>query len=317
MALILSESEVLGLLSMKDVVRAVEECFRAQGISKALNSPRSRSVVPGSRLNVMHASLSYLGRSGTKVYLSTKTGTRYLVLLFDNRSGDLLSVMGADFLGRFRTGAASAVATKYLCGLKSFRLALAGSGRQALTQVLALREVAKLEHVSIWSPTKQSRDVFARDLSKQYDIEASAVGSAEQAFQDGEVGTTITSSTTPFLTGEAVRSIEHLNLCGTNQPAHSEVTPQAISLFNTVCVDDISQSKSEAGDLVIAASQGALSWEKVQELKDFVASVRKPRGKTLFKSNGVAIEDVATASLVYDNAMKSPEKYKSAFNFWK
>jgi ornithine cyclodeaminase/alanine dehydrogenase-like protein (mu-crystallin family) len=317
MALVLSESEVAGLLSMKEVVRAVEECFRAQGSLKAVNSPRSRTVVPGSRLNVMHASLPYLGRSGTKVYLSTKTGTRFLVLLFDNGSGDLLSVMGADYLGRFRTGAASAVATKYLSGLKSFRLALAGSGRQALTQVLALNEVARLEHVSVWSPTKQHRDVFARDLSQKYGLEASALGSAKEAFQDAEVGTTITSSTEPFLTGEAVGSIQHLNLCGTNLPAHAEITPQAIALFDTVCVDDISQSKAEAGDLVIAASKGALSWERVKELKYFVASTRKPAGRTLFKSNGVAIEDVATASVVYDNAMKNPEKYKSTFNFWK
>ncbi len=317
MALILSESEVVSLLSMKEVVRAIEECFRAQGGSKAVNTPRSRSIVPGSRLNVMHASLSYLGRSGTKVYLSTESGTRFVVLLFDNRSGDLLSVMGADILGRFRTGAASAVATKYLCGLKSFKLALAGSGRQALTQVLALREVAKLERVSVWGPTKERREAFAGDLSQKYGLDASAVGSADQAFHNADVGTTITSSTKPFLTRRSVHSIQHLNLCGTNQPAHAEITPEAISLFETVCVDDISQSKVEAGDLVIAASEGALSWRRVKELKDFVASAQKPAGRTLFKSNGVAIEDVATASLVYDNAMKNPGKYRTAFNFWK
>ncbi len=317
MALILSESEVASLLSMKEVVRAIEECFRAEGAAEAVNSPRSRSVVPGSRLNVMHGSLSYLGRSGAKVYLSTKIGTRFMVLLFDNRTGDLLSVMGADTLGRFRTGAASAVATKYLCGLTSFRLALAGSGRQALTQVLALREVANLECVSIWSPTKERRESFARVLSQKYGLEASALGSADQAFHDADVGTTITSSTEPFLTRGSVRNTRHLNLCGTNQPMHAEIAPEAISLFETVCVDDISQSRVEAGDLVIAASQGALSWRRVRELKDFVASSRKPQGRTLFKSNGVAIEDVATASLVYDNAMKNPRKYSTAYNFWK
>ena len=302
---------------MREVVRAVEECFRAQASSKAVNSPRSRSVVPGSRLNVMHASLSYLGRSGTKAYLSTEHGTRFVILLFDNKSGDLLSVMGADFLGRFRTGAASAVATKYLSGMKSFRLALAGSGRQALTQVLALKEVAKLERVSVCSPTKEKREIFARDLSHKYGLETSASDSVDEAFHTAEVGTTITSSTEPFLTKESVETIQHINLCGTNMPAHAEITPEAISLFDTVCVDDISQSRVEAGDLIMAASVGALSWEKVKELKDLVASTLKPSGRTLFKSNGVAIEDVATASLIYDSAMKNPDRYDTVFNFWK
>lgn len=315
--MLLTESDVAGLLSMGEVVGAVEECFREQGTSAAVNTPRSRTVVPGSRLNAMHASLPYLGRSGTKIYLSTPRGTKFVVLLFDNDSGELLSVMGADWLGRFRTGAASAVATKYLSGLKSFRLAVAGSGRQALTQVLALNEVAELERVSVWSPTRARREAFARELASSHGIEAVPAGSAADAFQDADVGTTITSSIDPFLGREALRKIRHMNLCGTNQSSHAEITPEAVSLFDTVCVDDIAQSMVEAGDLVIAASSGALSWGNVRELKDFVARRLTPSGRTLFKSNGVAIEDVAAASLAYDRAMRNPDRYTAEMNFWK
>ena len=145
MALVLDEAAMGELLSMREVVPAVEECFRQQGLGLGVNSPRTRTLVPGAALNVMHGSLPYLGRSGVKCYLSTKHGTRFVLVLFDLTNGELLAVMGADLLGRYRTGAASAVATKYLYHEKSFRFSVAGSGKQALTQVLAMKEVASLE----------------------------------------------------------------------------------------------------------------------------------------------------------------------------
>ena len=152
MTLILSESEVTSLLSMREVVQAVEECFRHVPTSLSVNSPRSRTIVPGSVLNVMHGSLPYLGRAGVKCYLGSRKGTRFVFVLFDLDDAEPLAVLGADVLGRYRTGAASAVATKHLARLSSLRFAIAGSGRQALTQALAMKEVAKVETLKAWSP---------------------------------------------------------------------------------------------------------------------------------------------------------------------
>lgn len=299
---------------MSEVVRAVEEAFRSQANGSAVNTPRSRSVVPGAWLNAMHASIPELGRSGAKMYLTTRLGTKFMILLFDNRSGEVLSVMGADQLGRFRTGAASAVATKHLSGLKSFRLALAGSGHQALTQVLSQKEVAQLEHVSVWSPTREKREALAAEL-RDRGLDASAAESVAQAFKGAEVGTAVTAATEPFLTSEVLRDIRHVNLCGSNAPNHAEIVADAVGLFGTVCVDDLAQSMAEAGDLVRAVDRGALGWENVRELKDFLTGKAKPSGRTLFKSNGVALEDVAVASLVYDKALRSPERYATTYEF--
>ncbi len=304
MTLLLNEDEVESLISMPEAVSAVEESFKEQANARALNSPRTRSVAPGSILNVMHASLQYLGRSGLKVYTSTKHGANFVVLLFDLKSGELLSVMAADALGRFRTGAASAVATKYLSRLKEFTLAIAGSGRQALTQVLSMREIAELVGVRVWSPTAEHRERFARMLSRELGLEASAHKTVEEAFSGSEVATTITTSKDPFVGRRAIETLSHLNGCGANWGDRSEVSPGAVASFSTICVDDLQQSMVEAGDLVLAAKRRKISWGRVVELKDVVSLRVKPRGRTYFKSNGVAIEDVAVASLIYEKALR-------------
>ncbi|MDG6910382.1 MAG: ornithine cyclodeaminase family protein, partial [Nitrososphaerota archaeon] len=161
MTIFLSERDVGSLLSMDEVVAAVEEAFKMHGSGQAHNYMRTRTRGPGSVLNVMHANSPYLGRGGVKAYMSSRGGARFLVVLFDASDSSPLAVMAADMLGRFRTGAASAVATKHLYGKRSGKVALFGSGRQALTQALALRSVMELGEVRVWSPRRENREAFA------------------------------------------------------------------------------------------------------------------------------------------------------------
>jgi len=314
LTLILSEQDVHSLLDMKEVVRAVEDCFKQESSGAAVNSPRTRATAPGSVLNVMHASLPYLARAGVKCYLSTEKGTRFLFVLFQLNDAEPLAVMGADMLGRFRTGATSAVATKHLHRSKEFHFAICGAGRQSLTQVLAMAQVASLSSVRVWGPHSERRESFARELGR-LGFDASAYGSLPDAMRGAEVVTTITTSKDPFLTGELVDSVEHLNLCGSNSPSRSEASPECVGKFQTVVVDDLGQSKMESGDLVGAEKKSFFSWENAVELKDVVGGGVRPAGKTLFKSNGAAIEDVATASLVYDRALKEGGYADQTFSF--
>jgi ornithine cyclodeaminase/alanine dehydrogenase-like protein (mu-crystallin family) len=304
LTLVLSENEVSGLLDMKEVVAAVEECLRKQGEGAAVNSPRTRSAVPGSVLNVMHASLPYLGRAGVKCYLSTRRGTRFVFVLFDLADAAPLCVMGADMLGRYRTGAASAVATKHLLGMKELELSVYGSGKQALTQVIAMTAIASLAKVRVWSPDRAHADAFT-DRLRRLGFPASTAESVEDAGRGADVGSAITSSKEPFLSAKSVKDLRHLNLCGANVPDRAEATTDAIALFRTIAVDDLRQAKVEAGDLINAAQAGVFDWARAVELKDFVSGKAVARGPTLFKSGGVAIEDVAAASRIYDKAVKS------------
>lgn len=303
MTLILSERDVVDLLDMREVVTAVEDSFRRQAEGAALNSPRTRSAVPGSVLNVMHASLPYLGRAGVKCYLGTRGGTRFVFVLFDLADATPLAVMSADVLGRYRTGAASAVATKFLLGTSELRLCVYGSGRQALTQVTAMAAIASLPVVRVWSQDMAHARRFVGQL-EGLGFEASAADTPEAAGRSANVGSAITSSKEPFLGAEAVKNLEHLNLCGSNTPDRAEARPDAVAGFRNVVVDDVRQARVEAGDLIQAERAGALDWDRVVELKDVVAGRVELSGRTLFKSAGVALEDVAVASLVYDKAMK-------------
>lgn len=308
MTLVLSERDVQGLIDMKEVVPAVQEAFRQRGLGRASNSARTRSLGGDSILSVMHANLAYLGRGGLKAYMSSRAGAKFAFVLFDGSNSAPLAVMGADALGRYRTGAASGVATKHLYGRPRAKAAIFGSGRQALTQVLALSSVLKLDEVRVWSPNRDHRSAFARRLSEE-GFAASAHNSPARALEGVEVASAITSSAEPFLTDDILGSVSHLNICGSNLPSHSEASPEAVGSFDTIAVDDVAQGKVEYGDLIRASEAGTFSWNDAIELGAIVAGKKNARGRTLFKSGGAALEDVAVASLLYDKAMRSSRSY--------
>lgn len=312
MTLILSEEDLEELLNMDEVVLSVEEAFRREAEGKAENAARTRSRAPGAALNAMHACLSYLGRGGLKCYVSTRAGKCFVFILFDLSDGRPLAVMGADALGRYRTGAASGVATKFLYGMTSAKLAVCGSGKQALTQVLGIAATTSLTSVSVWSPNADHREAFCKKL-RSLGFDARACEGPYEALAGADVVSTITSSKDPFLEQAHVGGISHLNACGSNGPESSEVSVAALRTFNTLAVDDLRQATSEYGDLIQGVKSGDLSWDSVIELKDIIAGKVKPgKGPTFFKSGGVALEDVAVGSLVYDKAIRSGRQYTAA-----
>ena len=138
-------------------------------------------------------------------------------------------------------------------------------------------------------------------------MEAFGTKSLEEAFLSSDVCTTITASKQPFVGRSDVRDLSHLNVCGSNWGDRAEVTPEAVAEFGTVVVDDLEQAKLESGDLIAAEREGLVSWGNVVELKEVVSGKVRPRSKTLFKSNGVALEDVAVGSLIYDKAKSRGE----------
>ena len=304
MELILSERDVEELIDMKEVVASVEEAFRREGMGEVANSMRTKSVGSASVLNVMHANLPYLKRGGLKAYMSSKAGTRFVILLFDTVDSTLLAVIEADILGRYRTGAASGVATKHLRAKRFASVAILGSGRQALTQALAMDSVMSVEQFRVWSPNAVHRSDFVLRLEEE-GFKAAGFDSPDAALSGAHVACAITSSREPFLTERMLGAVEHVNICGSNAPDRAEMTAAALRSFDTVVVDDLSQAKEEYGDLIQAARAGTFAWESASELGAVVARRQSVKGRTLFKSGGVALEDVAVASMLYDKALRS------------
>src|SRR5215470_110844 len=141
MALFLTETDVQELLSMERALERVEASFIQQHNGGAVNRSRERIFVPGVSLHYMAAALADEKLLGMKIYTVVRDALRFVVLLFDAESGDLLALVEADHLGRRRTGAASGVATKYLARIHACRLGMIGTGRQARTQLEAVAQV--------------------------------------------------------------------------------------------------------------------------------------------------------------------------------
>src|SRR6266568_4905537 len=151
MALFLAEADVPHLLSIERAIERVEESFLAWAHGDATNQPRQRIFIPGLSFHTMAAAWQGEDLIGMKVYTVSRSGFQFLVLLFDAASGELLALMEADQLGRMRTGAASAVATKFMARAGASRVGVIGTGRQARTQLQAVAIVRKVSEVRVYS----------------------------------------------------------------------------------------------------------------------------------------------------------------------
>lgn len=306
MVLLLSESEVSSLLTMKDTLHIVEEAFRDYGEGAALNYSRYRLVSLGSILNVMSAALPRIKSSGLKAYSASRTAARFLVLLLDSESGEWLSIMAANKLGQMRTGAASGVATKYLARKDAETLGIYGTGWQAKSQVEAISRVRRLQEIRCYSRNHDHATRFAKEITESLNLEISAIREPRLAAKT-DIIVTVTNSREPVLSGEWLEAGVHLNGVGANDLRRRELDSSVIAKCDVIFVDSIEQSKIESGDLAIPVSEGVLEWRRVQELGKLVAGKIEGRSTqrqiTLFKSNGLAIEDVAVARHLHDLAV--------------
>ena len=306
MPLIITESEVASLLTMRDCIDALESAFKRQSEGMVENHPRRRLHPPDGLLHCMEACDLGLGRMGLKVYTSFRPKARFLVLLYDVANGDLLAIIEADKLGQMRTGAATGVAAKYSARTNAKVLGLFGAGWQAETQALAIAEVRKLDRILVYSRTPEKREEFANKLRGQVSATVEPVHSSDLVLAAADIIVTATTSKSPAFDGALLRPGTQINAVGSNSLAKAEIDVTTVARADRVIVDSIEQSKVESGDLVAPIELRKIRWEQIRELHEVVSG--KVPGRefdeeiTLFKSNGLAMEDVAAASLVYDRA---------------
>ena len=308
-ALFLREADVAALVEIDDVIDAVERGFREYGAGRAVNRPRQRVVVEGGTLHVMAAGIPAWGMLGLKSYAVTREGRRFISLLYSADSGDLLAIMEADTLGRLRTGAASAVATKYMARPDAGAVGIIGTGWQAGPQLQAIARVRPVALVKAYSRNPARREAFAAAMVQELGAEVVAVDSAEEAVADVDIVVTITSARDPVLRGAWLRPGMHVNAAGANAATRRELDGEAVARAARIVVDSKEQALVEAGDLLGTAAEGRFAWDRVTELGAVVTGAVPGRQDaleiTLFKSLGVALEDVATMHLVYTRAKET------------
>jgi alanine dehydrogenase len=245
------------------------------------------------------------GYIGYKAYFSFPTGTRFHVALASAHTGELLALIEADWLGRIRTGAAS-VAWRRSTSRGTKRRpspcwAQARRQRRNCKQSCAVRPI---QRAFVFSRTPDTRVAFAERMTAQLGIPVHPVESVEQAVAEADVICTITSAREPILQGALLKPGMHINAAGANSLARRELDTFAVGRCERIFVDDPAQARIEAAELVVPIELRKLSWERVYPLAHLVGGLLPPRQSpeeiTLFKSLGIALEDVAAAAVVYE-----------------
>ena len=306
MALILREADVQRIIEIDDIIAAVTAAMKELGEGVAQNEPRHRVFAPGGLLNVMFASYPGGRCTGLKAYTVADGHVRFLVVLF-GLDGSLEAFIEADFMGAYRTGAATAVAVKALARPGPATVALIGTGWQASTQALALSRVMGIKELRVYSRDFERRSGFAREQAAQLGVETIAAGSAELAVRGADLVITVTTSPSPVIEAEWVEPHAMVVAVGSNWRNKAEIPPDLVARAQTVVVDQLAAAQLESGDLIAAHNAGKFDWSRAVELGAVLAGKwqRQPGpGITLFESHGLALWDLAAGSVVLKAALE-------------
>jgi alanine dehydrogenase len=302
----LTETDVGRLVTVKDAISTLEALFATWGQPSTTNLPRQRARLAGGAFNLMGAAYGAKGVHGLKAYSGVK-GAQFHTLLYSSRDGKLKAMIEADLFGQMRTGAASGLATKLLANRDAHTLGVIGTGKQSRTQVAAVCAVRPIKRVKVFSRTAEHREAHARSMEKELGVEVRPASSAQACVAEADVVVTITSSAEPVCRAEWLAEGAHVNVAGANSYDRREVDAETVLRAAVKATDHVEQAKVEAGEFRELVAAGKLAWSAIRELGELVtgkAAGRTSRSDlTLFKSLGIALEDVAFAELVYQRAI--------------
>lgn len=308
MPLYLNEEHAQTLLTMTDALECVQQAFRLQGEGRIDLQPRRRVRAPGGTLHVMFAADPETGYLGLKSYTSFGSGVRFHILLYSAQTGELLALMEADQIGRLRTGAACGVASSLLARGDARIAAVIGAGHQAGTQVEALTHCRDLDEVRVFCRSEKRRHDFAAEMSARLGIWVLPAASAEAAVDGAGIVTTITSSAEPVLQSSWLAPGCHLNAAGSNSLLRRELDRETVEKCDLVTVDSLEAVDLEGGDLLPSLQSARLYRSRIVELGQVAAGHHPGRTEagqiTLFKSHGLATQDIALAALLYERALQ-------------
>ena len=306
--LYLNEKEIESLIDMPNVMRVVDECFRLQGKGMATNQPRRRVYVPNGMMHVMFASLirENEGFLGLKTYTAFPgVGVRFIFLLWDANSSELLSLMEANLLGQLRTGAASGIAAKYMANESIEEAGLIGTGRQAGTQLEAICLARKIKKVKIFSRNKDKREKFVVSMKNRVNTELVTVDDPSKAVKGSKIVCTMTNASDPVFDGKDIEPGTTIIAAGSNRITNREIDDETFRKASKgrIVTDNLEGAKFESGDLVGAVRSSIINWGQVVEIGMLANGTMPGRLSkeevNLFLSQGVASEDVALGSEIF------------------
>jgi len=318
--LLLTNEEVKGLLSMGEILEAVENAFRQKGLGR-VQMP-AKSYLYFNRFNGdLRAMPGYLEDSNlssvkivtvhpdnrAKHNLPTVIG---LIVLVDPATGLPISIMGGSAVTSMRTGAAGGVAAKYLARKDSSIAGFVGAGTQARTQLMALVEVLKnLEEVRAYDRDRDALARFVSEVSERHSgaFKIRGTDSVRETVAGADVVVTTTPSREPLVMNEMISQGTHISCIGADAVGKEELDP-AILKRARIVVDDWEQA-SHSGEINVPLNRGLITRESIwAEIGEVVAGLKKGRQEqeeiTVFVSTGLAIQDAVTADIAYKKALQ-------------
>ncbi len=316
MALLLTRSDVQSLLSMGEAMSAVEEAFRQLALGTVDMPQRPVIKVPAHHGSVlfMPALIGGMGALGMKVVsvypdnptqhdLPTVMG---VILLNDATTGRVVAIMDGGYITAMRTGAVSGVATRYMARDDARVAGVFGGGVQARTQLMAMAEARPLARALVYDVVPEQAQRFAEDMGRTLGLPVEVVGSSRQLVDGADILAAATSAADPIFEGSWVKPGTHINGIGSHAPTMRELDTTIVQR-SRVIVDLRQAALAEAGDLMIPIQEGAITADHIQgELGEVILGQvdgrTAPDEITLFKSEGLAIQDVSVAARVFQLA---------------
>jgi alanine dehydrogenase len=315
---LLTEQQVHSLLPMPDLIAAMESALAKFSAREVLQPVRSVLMVGPTKayFGLMPAYVPSPASLGAK--LVTVFGENHkrnlpshlaTILLLDPETGALQAIMDGRYITEARTAAVSAVSTRFLAKADASTLAIIGSGVQARSHLEAYQLVRQLKQVRIWSPNPRSREQFVDDMSGRVPVPIVAADSAEAAVRGADLIVLVTSSPTPVIEDEWVSNGAHVVCVGACRPNQQEMPPRLVAR-SRLFVDSKAAAIVESGDVVMNIAANLFDESHIRgEIGELVLGRVEGRRSadeiTVFKSLGMAVEDVVAADLVFRRASES------------
>ena len=315
MPVLLSEQDVRIVLPMADLIEAMEAAL-ARFSSNGVTQPLRTVIEVGLQkafVGVMPAFIDDPAMLGTKlvsvfgsnaaVGLPTHLAT---IVLLDPMTGELLAIMDGRYITEARTAAVSAVSVKKLAPENATRLAIIGTGVQARSHVEAIAAVRHLHEIKVWSRSLDNRTAFAREMRPRTTAPIKIASSAQHAVEGADVIVLATASREPVVHHDGISAGAHVCAVGACRPDQREMDSQLVARAR-VFVDSRMGALAEAGDIILPIKEGAIDEQHVagdlgEVVLGTIAGRTSPDDVTIFKSLGMAVEDVAAAHLAYVKA---------------
>ena len=315
--LILSEKDVQQLLNIEDLIQALEQAHIQYSTGKAVMPVRLVVPLPQihGRITGMPGYLTQDKALGMKVVTYFQNNPKQdlpailaTIMLFSAETGQMIAVMDGSYITAIRTACASAMATKALANPETPALGILGAGVQARAHIQALCRVKKLQRIKLYSPLGISAQRVRQELESEVGVNIEVVASAEDTVRDCDLVVTATTAKEPILEPDWLKPGVHINAVGSHRPDLREIDGATLARSKVV-VDSREAIMAECGDILLAIKDKSITEDDIHaEIGEVLSGTKSGRTSpseiTLYKSVGIAIQDVAAAHLVYHEALK-------------